>query len=77
MSTDVVTGRKWQESRIFLEVAHLVQEVLWVERAGCLPHFVIFQHRVQQGNDDCVLLSQETWLQGTFSDVANVCNVSL
>lgn len=76
MSTNVVTCRKWQESRIFFKVALLIQEVLWVERAGCLPHFVIFQHRVQQGNDYCVLLSQETWSHGTFSDVANLWNVS-
>lgn len=70
MSTNKVTCRKRQESRVFLKVALLVQEVLRVERAGCLPHFVIFQHRVQQGNDDRVLRSQETWSHGTVSDVA-------
>lgn len=44
---NIITCRKWQESRIFLKAAILVQEVLRVEGPRRLPHFVIFQHRVQ------------------------------
>lgn len=76
MSPSVVTCRKWQESWIFLEVALFVQEVLWVEGAGCVPHFLLFQHRVQQGNDDCALLRQETWSRGTLWDEAGNWSVS-
>lgn len=53
------TCSKWQECRIFLKVAILVQEVLRVEGQGSRPLLFLFQHRVQQGYDHCVLSRQD------------------
>lgn len=75
MSVNIVTCRKWQESRIFLKAAVTVQEVLWVEGPGRLPHFVIFQHIVQQRNDHCVLLRRDAWSRETLSHTVNLWNV--
>lgn len=42
------TCRKRNESRIFLEVAILVQKVLGVKGGGIRPLLFVFKHRVQQ-----------------------------
>lgn len=52
------TCREGHECRVLLEVAVLVQEVLGVEGAGCRPLLVLFEHRVQQGQNHSVLLGQ-------------------
>lgn len=51
---DKLTGRKWQECRVFLKTAILVQEMFGVEGPGSCP-LISFQRRVQKGNDDSPL----------------------
>lgn len=51
------TSRKGQKCWVLLEVSCLVQEVLGVEGPGGCPLLLIFQHRVQKGNNHCILLT--------------------
>lgn len=48
------TSRKWQECRVFLKTAFLIQEMLGVEGPGSFP-LISFQHRVQQRYDHSAL----------------------
>lgn len=60
-----LTDRKWQECRVFLKTAILVQKMFGVEGPGSFP-VISFQHRVQKGNDHSVLLRELTMLAIIF-----------
>lgn len=60
-----LTDRKWQECRVFLKTAILVQKMFGVEGPGSFP-VISFQHRVQKGNDHSVLIRELTMLAIIF-----------
>lgn len=63
------TCREGHEGRVFLKVAIMVQKVLRVKGRGGCPLLFLFQHRVQQGDNDSVLNGNSRLYEGdhTFS----------